>query len=109
MTLLHSHPPATGTDIFHGCQFIFAHVQGIRLGGATETTFGFVSTRVAQVSRVFSYGTTILTSIGHDSTPFSPKALEVRAERCRFITFSNYETGKVKPGTRPKSINQDHP
>ncbi len=79
--LLHSHSPATGTDIFHRCQFILAHMGGIHFGGATKTALARVPTGVAQMSRLLRYRTTILTTICHHATPFSRKAIPIQAKR----------------------------
>ena len=85
VSLLHCHSSATGTDIFHRCQFIFAHMGGINLRGATKTALARIPTGVAQMSRLLRYRTTILTRICHDSTPFSRKAIPIQAKRGCFI------------------------
>ncbi len=85
MTLFHSHSPATGTDIFHGRQFILAHMGGINLGGAAETALACIPTRVAQMPRLLRYRATILTSICHETTPFLRKAIPIQAKRMDFI------------------------
>jgi hypothetical protein len=70
MALLHGNPSASLTDIFHGSQFILAHMLGICLGHTTETAFSLIPTRVTKMTRFISQCTTILTSICHDNPPF---------------------------------------
>lgn len=86
MTLFHGHSSTTGADIFHRCQFILAHMARISLGCATKTAFARISTGVAQMSRLIRYCATIFTTICHDSTPFSRKAISVQAKRSDFLT-----------------------
>jgi hypothetical protein len=85
MTLFHCHSPATGTDIFHGRQFILAHMGVINLGGATETALACIPTGVAQMPRLLRYRATILTSVCHKCTPFPRKAIPIQAKRSDFI------------------------
>jgi hypothetical protein len=67
---LHSHSAASPTTIFHGCQFVLAHVYGIDLSFTAKTAFGLVSTGVTQVSGRIGHRAAILTSISHDLPPF---------------------------------------
>jgi hypothetical protein len=102
MTLLHSHSSATGTDIFHGCQFILAHMGGINLRSATKTALARIPAGVAQMSRLLRYRTTILTSICHDSTPFHRKAIPIQAKRSD--SFITRVTTKWKKSRKPSTL-----
>jgi hypothetical protein len=86
MTFFHGHSPATGTDIFHSCQFILAHMGWINLRGATETALGLISTGIAQMPRFIRYRTTVLAGICHNSSPFYHGAIHIQAKRGKFIT-----------------------
>src|SRR4030042_7175772 len=70
MLFFHGHSPASLAHIFHGFDFLTAHVLGIHLGSATKAAFCFVSTRIAQVPRVISNSAAILARISHRITPF---------------------------------------
>jgi hypothetical protein len=102
MTLFHSHSPATGTDIFHGRQFILAHMGGIDLGGATETALACIPTGVAQMPRLLRYSATILASICHASSPFPRKAISIKAKRSDFII--KRITTKWKKSRKPSTL-----
>ena len=71
MALFHGHAAAALTDIFHGAQFIFAHMPGCHTGSSTKTAIGRISAGIAQMSRFVCYCTTILTSMCHCSPPCS--------------------------------------
>jgi hypothetical protein len=69
MTFFHGHTPASGADVFHGSQFVFAHVGGIDGGRSAEAALGFVTAWTAQMSGLFSHGAASLTGIGHFFPP----------------------------------------
>jgi hypothetical protein len=102
MTLFHSHSPATGTDIFHGRQFILTHMGGVNLRGATETALSCIPTRVAQMPWLLRYSAAILTSICHRSSPFPRKAISVQAKRSDFIITQ--VTTKWKKSRKPPTL-----
>jgi len=69
MTFFHGHTPASGADVFHGCQFIFAHVNRIDGGCSAKAALGFVAAGTAQMAGLFSHGAARLTGIGHFDSP----------------------------------------
>ena len=66
---LHGDPTATRAGIFHGCQFVPAHMFCIRLGRAAKTALGRISTRIAQMSRFTCNRSAILTGVSHIFPP----------------------------------------
>jgi hypothetical protein len=61
----HCHSAATLADKFHGGQFVFAHVLGIRFRSAAKAAAGFVVTRVAQMTGCVGHGATVLAGVRH--------------------------------------------
>jgi hypothetical protein len=47
---LHGHTTTSLTDIFHGCQLVFADMFGIRLRCSAEAALGFIVTGVAKMA-----------------------------------------------------------
>jgi len=74
MVLLHGHTATRFTYIFHGGQFIFAHVLGICFGSAAEAAIFRLAARVTQMPRRIRHRTTIFTGIRHNNTSFSMSA-----------------------------------
>ncbi len=70
MTVFHGDSPAALTDVFHGCQFIFANVAGIYIRCTAKTAIGFISAGVAQVAGFICYSSAIFTRVCHDASPF---------------------------------------
>lgn len=68
---LHGDPATTRAGIFHGRQFIPAHVFGIRFGGAAKTALGRISTGIAQMSRFTCNRSAIFTRVCHIFSPFN--------------------------------------
>jgi hypothetical protein len=70
MPRFHGHTSTTFTDIFHGGQFVFAHMSGIHGRGSAKAALLLVSTRIAEMTGFFRYGAASFTCISHDGSPF---------------------------------------
>jgi hypothetical protein len=70
MTSFHGHTSTAFTNIFHGGQFVFAHMSGIHGRGSAKAALLLVSTRIAELTGFFRYGAASFTCISHDGSPF---------------------------------------
>jgi hypothetical protein len=68
MARFHGYPPALPTNIFHGSEFVFAHVFGIHGGSTAEAALGLVAAGIAQVAGFIGDGAAVLAGIGHKKT-----------------------------------------
>ena len=70
MFFLHGDPSAPLAHIFHGTEFLFAHVFGVGGRRSTEGALALIAARVAQMTRIVRYRTTILAGVSHRLSPF---------------------------------------
>jgi len=63
MAFFHGYSATSLTYIFHGRQFITAHVSGIDVKNPAKTTVGLVSAGIAQMSRFVCDRSAIIASI----------------------------------------------
>ena len=70
MPRFHGHTSTTFTDIFHGGQFVFAHMSGIHRRGSAKAALLLVTTGIAEMTGFVRYGAASFACISHDGSPF---------------------------------------
>jgi hypothetical protein len=71
MALFHGHAATAIAYKFHCCQFILAHMFGIRIGCAAKAAFCIITTGAAQMPWFVSDGTARFACIGHYGPPLN--------------------------------------
>jgi hypothetical protein len=90
MTILHGNPSAAFADIFHGCQLVLAHVAVVHLRCSTKAAFGFVTARIAEMSRFIGNRTTVFACVCHDSLLSSDLVFLIRIVYHRLSNIRPY-------------------
>ena len=65
MFVFHGHTATPATYIFHGGQFILAHMGGILIRGAAEAALSRITAGVAQMAGFTGHGNAVGTCIRH--------------------------------------------
>jgi hypothetical protein len=71
MALFHGHAATAIAYKFHCCQFILAHMFGIRIGCTAKAAFCIITTGAAQMPWFVSDGTARFACIGHYGPPLN--------------------------------------
>jgi len=106
MVLLHGNTATRFTYVFHGRQFIFAHVLGVCFGNTAEAAIFRLAAWVTQMPRLIRNRTTIFTGISHINSSFSMSAKKMRFFICLILSLQIFQKPCLMINYEKRIVNQ---